>query len=50
MKSGSLGSAGRDCIMAVRAVMGHNGEEPRKGRGDVTVSVRFCMVLDHFVL
>ena len=49
MNRGSLGSAGMAWIMAVRADMGQRSEEPRKGRGRVTVSLRFWMVFDHFM-
>ena len=41
MNNGSLGEAGMAWIMAARADMGHRWEEPRKGRGRVTVSLRF---------
>ena len=41
MNNGSLGEAGMAWIMAARADMGHRWEEPKKGRGRVTVSLRF---------
>ena len=41
MNKGSLGSAGKAWIIFVRAAMGQRGEVPRKGRGSVTVSLRF---------